>query len=163
MPAEPDLRLASLPVAQSGSAPGAPADTPISDLHALDTNRFAGPAGPDTSLTEDASPPAPASPAAALDDQPAAKREPAGLSAADLHAAVEAAQLAAPAGPDALLAEGPLQREPSVGRRPVFMGGAEGEQSNPWFNSFVARTSQPVSAAGPAPSCYGTPKSSPSQ
>eukprot|EP00969_Alexandrium_andersonii_P175900 7777684-Alexandrium_andersonii.AAC.1 len=64
---------------------------PISDTHALGTERFAGPAGPDTSVAEDAPPPAPASAAVVPDAQPVAQLEPAGVSAADLRVAVEAA------------------------------------------------------------------------
>eukprot|EP00969_Alexandrium_andersonii_P217571 9610871-Alexandrium_andersonii.AAC.1 len=122
MLAEPDLRPASPPVAELGASSGAPADMQISVLRAVDTGRFAGPAGPDTAMTEDVPPPSSASATVVPDDQPPVQREPAGLSVADLHAAKEAAQQAVPAGPDALLVEEPLQWEPPVGERPVFMG-----------------------------------------
>eukprot|EP00969_Alexandrium_andersonii_P087832 3874365-Alexandrium_andersonii.AAC.1 len=56
MPAEPDLAPANPPVAQPGASSGEPTDVLLSDAHALGADRLAGPAGPDTSLTEDGPP-----------------------------------------------------------------------------------------------------------
>eukprot|EP00969_Alexandrium_andersonii_P017935 785224-Alexandrium_andersonii.AAC.1 len=97
MPAEPDLGPASRPGAELGAASDAPADMPIADLQKIDPGRFAGPAGPDASMTEDAPPPPSASAAVVPDDQPPSQRAPAGMSVADLHTAMEAAQQAVPA------------------------------------------------------------------
>eukprot|EP00969_Alexandrium_andersonii_P112331 4962618-Alexandrium_andersonii.AAC.1 len=72
---------------------------PTTDLQNIDPARFAGPAGLDTTLTEDAQPAPPAAVAAKPVAQSSAQSGPAGLSVAQLHATMEAGQQAGPAGP----------------------------------------------------------------
>eukprot|EP00969_Alexandrium_andersonii_P011204 486764-Alexandrium_andersonii.AAC.1 len=53
----------------------------------------------------------------------------------------------------------PLDWFPAAGSPRFFMGGEE-PSSNPSRSSFFDRTSVPATEAGPAPSRWGTPRSS---